>query len=93
MVKKNFITQNSYPLLVMFNFLFKKLFLSLGTKTIPVAQMLSQEHTQSFIRFWLSKWAQYSKQPHEIIIDESQALIGACIQVFTNSVGKFEINN
>lgn len=52
-------------------------------KSIPVAQMLSQNHTASFIYFWLNNWLKTNKKPHEIIIDDSKALLSACVQAFT----------
>lgn len=52
-------------------------------KSVPVAQMLSQDHTTTFISFWLTKWVKDNKKPSEVIVDASNALIGACVQAFT----------
>lgn len=45
--------------------------------------MLSQNHTASFIQFWLTNWLKISKSPDEVVIDDSKALISACVKTFT----------
>lgn len=45
--------------------------------------MLSQSHGMSFILFWLKSWFASQKKPDEIITDESDALMGACVEAFT----------
>lgn len=46
--------------------------------------MLSQDRTIRFVAFWLSTWAFNIKIPDEIVMDQSAALFGACVQTFTN---------
>lgn len=55
-----------------------------GILNVPVGAMLSQDHTMRFITFWLSTWSFNSKIPDEIILDQSAALFGACVQTFTS---------
>lgn len=52
-------------------------------KTMPVFQMLSSRHSLSFLQSWMSGWGKESKKPDEIFLDDSAALIGACVQTFT----------
>lgn len=62
-----------------------------GVKSYPVAQMLSQMHDMEFLTHWLCSWQhqvlkempQKKKLVDEIIVDESAALIGACVNAFT----------
>lgn len=53
-----------------------------GPETLPVFQMISSRHTQSFIVAWLTSWAKENKKPDEIYVDDSAALVGACVQTF-----------
>lgn len=52
----------------------------------PVFQVLSQRHTSDFISYFMKYWRNFNnnkKNPHEIIMDNSDALILASIQSFT----------
>lgn len=55
-----------------------------GIVHVPVGEMLSQDHTMRFISFWLSTWVFNNNVPDEIVLDQSAALFGACVQIFTN---------
>lgn len=55
-----------------------------GIVSVPVGAMLSQDHTMRFITFWLSSWAFNNKVSDEIVLDQSAALFGACVQTFTH---------
>jgi hypothetical protein len=55
---------------------------------MPVGQMISENHTISFLRYWLSSWCS-GKPPDEIVLDESKALIGACVQAFAKLAGEY----
>lgn len=55
-----------------------------GIVHVPVGAMLSQDHTKRFISFWLSSFAFNNNAPDEIVLDQSAALFGACVQTFTN---------
>lgn len=55
-----------------------------GIVSVPVGVMLSQEHTMRFLIFWLSAWSFNNPIPHEINLDQSAALFGACVRTFTN---------
>lgn len=50
---------------------------------MPVAHLLSQLHTKRFLTFWLLSWQTKNKKPSEVIIDESDALLCACVLAFT----------
>lgn len=74
-VNANYIIYNSYHV-------------SLGNdvqSALPVAQMISENQSLHYIRFWLQTWSLSHKKPSEIVVDESSALLGACIQVFTGA--------
>lgn len=58
-------------------------FLTGSQRSLPVGQMISQSHDANFIRFWLSSYFADIKNPNEIIIDASEALISASVQAFT----------
>lgn len=45
--------------------------------------MLSQVHTMDFIQFWLTQWLRDNPKSHEIVMDESEALMGAAVRAFT----------
>lgn len=51
---------------------------------VPLGQMLSQRHTMSFLTYWLNVWCPPNKKPHEVILDQSAALFGACVRAFTH---------
>lgn len=56
------------------------------TMNLPVFQVLSQRHTSNFIRYFLSCWKKDyfgNKNPHEVIMDDSSALLLATVQEFT----------
>lgn len=55
-----------------------------GIVPVPVAVMISQDHTMRFLTFWLSIWSFNNEVPDEIILDQSAALFGACTRAFTN---------
>lgn len=59
-----------------------------GSKNVPIFQALSQNHTHEFIAdmllFWKNKQLK-GKFPKEIIVDNSAALLLACVLVVTNS--------
>lgn len=62
-------------------------------KSFPVGQMLSQVHTMEWLIHWLQTWkpSKIEPFPHEIIImDESSALIGAAVNVFTQDKTTFQ---
>lgn len=54
--------------------------------TVPVAQLLSQNHDANYIEFWLTSWFADLKKPDEVIIDGSEALIRASVRSFTQSL-------
>lgn len=56
------------------------------TMNLPVFQVLSQRHTSNFIRYFLSCWKKDyfgNRNPHEVIMDDSKALLLATVQEFT----------
>lgn len=55
-----------------------------GHYNVPIAQMVSQRHTMSLLVYWIKSWCPSNKKPHEVIIDQSAALFGACVQAFTH---------
>lgn len=69
----------------------KRLFLYAGIvtanekfKSVPIFQMVSDSHSQRTISAWLESWlSSVDIFPHEVITDDSSALISACIQTFT----------
>lgn len=52
--------------------------------TVPVAQLLSQNHDANYIQFWLISWFANLKKPDEVIIDGSEALMRAAVRSFTS---------
>lgn len=54
------------------------------TKAVHLASMLSQKHTANFIAYWLFCWVRHNRCPKEVVIDESAALLAACVMVFTH---------
>lgn len=61
-------------------------------KSFPVGQMLSQMHTMEWLIHWMQTWKPTKVEllPHEIIMDESSALIGAAVMVFTQDKSTFQ---
>lgn len=62
--------------------------LQTNTVNVPIHHMISQRHSHIFIGYFLMHFRHHMNNgriPHEIIMDESSALILACIQTFTNS--------
>lgn len=59
-------------------------------KSFPAGEMVSQIHTISWLSHWLQTWAQDKQCPHEVIMDESAALIGASVAVFTQDKTTFQ---
>lgn len=56
-----------------------------GNKSsVPVSQMISESQTMDTIFQWLQAWSKCNPIPNEIILDDSSALIGACVKAFTN---------
>lgn len=51
-------------------------------KSVPIAQMLSQDHTSEFIELFLRKIFKQMKPPTEIVSDESKALLKALAATF-----------
>lgn len=55
---------------------------------VPIHQMVSQRHSHEFLAYFLTNWKHRhnnGRSPHEVIMDESQALIVASVQAFTSS--------
>lgn len=53
----------------------------------PVFQVLSQRHTSDFISYFMKYWRHHhnsQKNPNEIVMDNSSALILASVQTFTS---------
>lgn len=55
-----------------------------GHFNVPIAQMVSQRHTMSLLVYWIKNWCPKNKMPHEVILDQSAALFGACVQALTD---------
>lgn len=55
-----------------------------ATKSVPIAQMLSQDQTSEFIIFFLKKVFKNLKLPVETVCDESKALLKALSVTFAN---------
>lgn len=53
--------------------------------SVPISQMLSQQHSLNFISFWLRTWLQMAVKPEEEVVDDSAALIGALVKAFTDA--------
>lgn len=52
----------------------------------PIFQVLSQRHTSDFISYFMKYFRNFNnnnKNPHEVICDNSNALILASVQAFT----------
>lgn len=68
----------------------KKMFLYAGLitgneklKSVPAFQMVTDSHSQDTILYCLKKWLTFvDNPPQEVIIDDSAALISACVQAF-----------
>lgn len=56
----------------------------IGHGNVPIAQMVSQRHTMSLLKYWMNIWCPSNKKPLEIMLDQSAALFGACVQAFTH---------
>lgn len=56
-----------------------------GKSSLPVSQMISESQTMETIVKWLSMWVAKKTPPHEVICDDSSALIGAAVKAFTNT--------
>lgn len=68
----------------------KRLFVYIGMiasdsiKSTPIFQMVTDSHNKDSIAAWLKKWLiQVRSPPHEIITDDSSALIAANVSAFT----------
>lgn len=56
-------------------------------KSVPIAQMLSQDHSSEFIELFLRKIFKRIKPPTEIVSDESKALLKALAATFASCDG------
>lgn len=56
-----------------------------GNKSLPISQMISQDHTSEFISLFLFRSFKNLKQPDEIVCDESKALLKAVATTFARS--------
>lgn len=63
---------------------FYSIMVKTSTKSIPIAQMLSQEQTSEFIVFFLRKTFKGLKAPRQIVCDESKALLKSLCIAFAN---------
>lgn len=55
------------------------------TKSLPMNQMMSQNHTGDWIAYWLKCWIRMvGQRPAEIVCDQSKALINAILNAFTS---------
>jgi hypothetical protein len=69
----------------------KRLFLYVGLvtanpkfKSVPVLQMVTDAHSKESILHWINQWKTLvARSPHEIISDDSSALIAANTEAFT----------
>ncbi|KAH9634044.1 hypothetical protein HF086_001246 [Spodoptera exigua] len=69
----------------------KRLFLYAGLitgnlklKSVPVLQMVTDAHGKQSILYWLNQWKRsIHRTPHEIISDDSSALVAASTEAFT----------
>ncbi|KAB0803042.1 hypothetical protein PPYR_00012 [Photinus pyralis] len=52
-------------------------------KSVPIQQMISQQHNHEFIAFWLQKCFRNLKPPCEVVCDQSDALLLAMVKSFT----------
>lgn len=61
-------------------------------KSFTVGQMLSQIHNMEWLIHWMHTWKPQKKElwPLEIVMDESSALIGAAVAVFTQDKTIFQ---
>lgn len=53
------------------------------SKSLPIAQMVSQDQTSEFIALFLQKIFKRLKPPNEVVSDESKALLKAITKTFT----------
>lgn len=56
-------------------------------KSVPIAQMLSQDHSSEFIEYFLRKVFKQMKPPKEFVSDESKALLKALAATFAGCNG------
>lgn len=52
--------------------------------------MITEMHSMEFISFWLDVWRSQFQYPNEVVVDESSALIGACVKTFAKCTGMTE---
>lgn len=58
---------------------------TLSGKSVPIAHMISQDHTSAFISFWLTTFKNdFGAAPKEIVVDDSKALAKSFITTFTS---------
>lgn len=55
-----------------------------ASKSVPIAQMITQDQSSEFIGFFLEKTFKNQKSPREVVCDESKALLKAITKTFTN---------
>lgn len=63
---------------------FYSIMMKTNNKSVPIAQMLSQDQTSEFIGLFLQKTFKNIRQPLEIVSDESKALLKAITTSFTD---------
>lgn len=51
--------------------------------SVPLTQMLSEDQSMDTIYKWLEAWQKGNPTPDEVNVDDSSALIGACVKAFT----------
>ena len=66
-------------------FLYSCVLLSVYSESVPIIQMLSDNHTSETIYKWLDTWCktQNNATPSEVVVDDCAALIGAVVRAFT----------
>jgi hypothetical protein len=66
-------------------FLYVCVLLSDYSASVPMAQMISDNHTLETIYKWLDTWckSQNKATPNEVVVDDCAALIGAVVKAFT----------
>ncbi|CAI6372658.1 unnamed protein product [Macrosiphum euphorbiae] len=62
-----------------------------GCIQVPVCQMLSEVQDLATITYWLSQWIRAgATSPYEVVVDYSNALIGAVIRAFCYGLSKIQ---
>lgn len=55
-----------------------------GSSCVPMTQMITDSHSLGNICYWLKTWIKTKKPPHEVVCDDSSALLGAIVKAFTH---------